>query len=149
MKTRNIILIALATLFVASCAVPYKVVEAPHRTAITARIPGTVQHSHPVKVSKNIGFGRTVGSVGGAVLGASFGGGTGRYIGASIGRFAGSIGGNKGETHYRKKDAQEVMVKLKGKSHKLISMDQPTFKTGDKIWANTNIYGEPITITPR
>ena len=139
----------VATGLTTNCSQNYSVVKAPHRKAETGKVAGVVQHSHPVKVSKNIGVGRTVGGLSGALAGASLGAGTGRYIGAVTGRFIGAYGGKKAETRYRQKDAQEVMVKLKGKSYKLISIGENTFKTGDKVWAKTNIYGEPLTIKPR
>ncbi len=142
-------LAVIATCFMANCSQNYSVIKAPHRKAETAKVAGVVQHSHPVKISKNIGVGRTVGGLSGALAGASLGAGTGRYIGAVAGRFVGAYGGKKAETRYRQKDAQEVMVKLKGKSYKLISQGEQQYKTGDKVWASTNIYGEPLTITPR
>ena len=152
MKSRILfasIIASFVTIAFTSCAQDYKVIKAPHRKAVTQKVAGVVEHSHPVKVSKSIGVGKTVGSLGGALAGASFGAGTGRYIGAVAGRFVGAYGGGKAETRYRQKNAQEVMVNLKGKSHKLISNGEEPFKTGDKIWANTNVYGEPLTITPR
>ncbi len=150
MKIKSRLCLAvIATCFMANCSQSYSVIKAPHRKAETGKVAGVVQHSHPVKVSKTIGVGRTVGGLSGALAGASVGAGTGRYIGAVVGRFLGAYGGGKAETRYRQKDAQEVMVKLKGKSYKLISIDENPFKTGDKVWAKTNIYGEPLTITPR
>ena len=148
MKFRLLSILILTAAFT-NCAQDYKVTEAPHRKEVTARVAGVVQHSSPVKVSKNIGVGRTAGGLGGALAGASLGAGTGRYIGAVTGRFIGSLGGNKAETRIRQKNAQEVMVKLKGQSHKLISLGEEQYKTGDKVWANTNLYGEPLTLTPR
>jgi outer membrane lipoprotein SlyB len=140
----------LATVFlIANCSQSYTVTDAPHRKAVTDKVPGLVQHSHPVKVSKNSGVGQTVGGLGGVVAGTAVGAGTGRFVGVVIGRFIVAQGGGKVETHYRQKDAQEVMVKIKGVSHKLISLGEQQYKTGDKIWADTNVYGEPITITPR
>ena len=111
MKFRLISAIILTAIF-SSCAQDYKVIKAPHRKTAAAKVAGIVQHSSPVKVSKNIGVGRTAGGLGGALAGASFGGGTGRYIGAVAGRFIGALGGNKAETRIRQKDAQEIMVKL-------------------------------------
>lgn len=143
------IIASFVTIAFSSCAQDYKVISAPHRKAVTAKVAGLVEHSHPVKVSKNIGVGQTIGGLGGALAGASFGAGTGRYIGAVAGRFVGAYGGKKAETRYRQKNAQEVMVKLKGKSYKFISIGEDQYQTGDKIWANTNVYGEPLTITPR
>lgn len=140
---------SFVTIAFSSCAQEYKVTKAPHRKAVTGKVAGVVEHSHPVKVSKNIGIGQTAGGLGGALAGANVGAGTGRYVGAVIGRFIGAYGGKIAETRYREEDAQEVMVKLKGKSYKLISLSEAQFKTGDKIWANTNVYGEPITISPR
>jgi outer membrane lipoprotein SlyB len=145
MTLNKIILAFVAVLLITNCSQSYTVTHAPHRKAVTDRVPGVVQHSHPVKVSKNSGVGQTVGGLGGAVAGA----GTGRLVGVVIGRFIGAQGGGKAEIYYRQKDAQEVMVKLKGVSHKLISLGEQQYKTGDKIWADTNVYGEPITITPR
>lgn len=139
----------VAVLLIANCSQSYTVTDAPHRKAVTDRVPGVVQHSHPVKVSKNSGVGQTVGGLGGAVAGTAVGAGTGRFVGVVIGRFIVAQGGGKVEMRYRQKDAQEVMVKLKGVSHKLISLGEQQYKTGDKIWADTNVYGEPITITPR
>lgn len=149
MRTSKLNCAIAATLLMASCSQEYSVIKAPHRKTQTGKTAGIVQHSHPVKVSKNIGVGTTIGSLGGALTGASVGSGTGRYVGAVVGRFIGAYGGRKAETRVRQKDAQEVMVKLKGQSYKLISLDQDPFKTGDQVWATTNIYGEPLTITPR
>jgi outer membrane lipoprotein SlyB len=145
----KIVLAFAAVLLIANCSQSYTVTDAPHRKEVTDKIPGIVQHSHPVKVSKNSGVGQTVGGLGGAIAGTGVGGDTGRFIGVVVGRFIGAYGGGKAETRLRRKNAQEVMVKLKGVSHKLISLGEQQYKTGDKIWANTNVYGEPITITPR
>ena len=136
-------------LFLASCSQDYSVNNAPHRKTVSATVAGVVEQSHPVTVSKNIGAGSTIGGLGGALGGASVGSGTGRYASAVAGRFLGALAGSKAETQIRQKDAQEVMVKINGKSHKLISIGQDTFKPGDKVWAATNSFGEPLTITPR
>jgi outer membrane lipoprotein SlyB len=149
MTFRNIIFSLAAILLMANCSQNYSVIKAPHRKAVTDKVAGVVQHSHPIKVSKNYGVGQTVGGLGGAFAGASFGAGTGRYIGAVAGRFIGAYGGKKAESRIRQKDAQEVMVELKGKSHKFINTSENQFKPDDKIWADTNIYGEPLTVTPR
>ena len=149
LNSLRLCLAVIATGLMANCSQNYSVIKAPHRKAITEKVAGVVQHSHPVKVSKNIGVGRTIGGLGGALAGANIGEGTSRFIAAVVGRFVGAYGGGKAESRYRQKDAQEVMVKLKGKSHKLISIGKKPFQTGDKVWASTNIYGEPLSITPR
>ncbi len=139
----------LSACFLASCSQAYTVTKAPHRKQVTDKVPGIVLFSHPVKVSKNSGIGQNVGGLGGALAGASAGAGTGRVIGVLAGRFIGGIGGGKAELKFRQKDAQELLLKLKGISHKFIYLDDQHYKTGDKIWAETNVYGEPIKITPR
>lgn len=148
MRIRLLSVALLISIF-SICAQDYKVIKAPHRKKVTPKAAGTILQSNPVKVSKNIGAGRVICSFGGAFAGASIGNGTGRFIGAIVCGFAGSIGGGKAETLIRQKDTQEVILDIKGESPRVTSIDNEPFTSGDKVLANTNFYGEPLTIALR
>jgi len=126
--------------FISSCAQNSSVTKAPHRTTAVNKIAGTIQSSYPITTSKNSGFGSALGSLGGSIGGANIGSGTGRIVGAFTGGLLGSIGGSKTETTVRQQNE---------KTYKFINNSNNSYHAGDKIWVNTNVYGDPLSITHR
>lgn len=135
--------------FISSCAQNSSVTKAPHRTTAVNKIAGTIQSSYPITTSKNSGFGSALGSLGGSIGGANIGSGTGRIVGAFTGGLLGSIGGSKTETTVRQQSAQELILKINEKTYKFINNSNNSYHAGDKIWVNTNVYGDPLSITHR
>jgi len=145
MKLVTIISLALP-LLLANCAQRSGITSAPHRTAVANTVSATVLHSHPVKTSKNSGIGGTLGSVGGSIGGANIGSGVGRFAGSIIGSILGGTAGSVAETKIREQTAQEVVIQINGKSHRLITHNSRVYKQGDQVNVATNVYGTPLNI---
>ena len=145
MKFVTIISLALP-LLLANCAQHSGVTSAPHRTAVANTVSATVLYSHPVKTSKNSGIGGTLGSVGGSIGGANIGSGAGRFAGSILGSILGGTAGSVTETKIREQAAQEVVIQINGKSHRLVTHNPQVYKQGDKVNVTTNVYGTPLNI---
>lgn len=146
MKLLNIASLTLSLFLLNSCAQRSSITNAPHRTAVANTVSATVVHSHPVTTSKNIGIGSKLGSIGGSIGGSQIGSGAVRFAGSVLGGIIGGTAGSTTETKIREKSAQEVVLNINGKSHRLITENERTYKQGDKVSVTTNVYGAPLNI---
>jgi len=149
-KTKFKLLLSVAiTCLLANCA-QNSATNVTNKKVATGPQAGIVKYAHPVKTTKNSRIGNFIGGIGGSLAASNnIGSGNGRYISSVLGGIIGSKVGNKAETTIRQTDALGVVVEINGKTHKLISKSGHPFKVGDKVWATTNAFGEPISITPR
>ncbi len=148
-KTYFTISSSIIIALLSSCSQNSSVTKAPHRTTAVNKQAGIIQHSNPITVSKNSGIGSTIGSIGGSLGGSKIGSGTGRIVGSIAASVFGSRAGSTAETQIRQKSAQEILVQINGKSHKFINNSSNSYQSGDTVWATTNVYGEPLSLTPR
>lgn len=133
-------------LLLSNCAQRSGITSAPHRTAVANTVTGTIVHSHPITTSKNNGVGGALGSIGGSIGGSKIGSGAGRFAGSIIGSIIGGTAGSAAETKVREESAQEVVLEINGKSHRLITHNKRLYKQGDKVSVTTNVYGTPLNI---
>ena len=145
---RNTMLAVCTTLSISSCAQQSSVTKAPHRTQASQEQLATVVSSYPIRVTKNSGVGAVAGGIGGSVLGSKVGSGSGSFAGAVGGQLLGLLGGRKAESAIRETDAQEVTIKIENRKYTLVSKNNRTFKSGEKVMASTNVYGTPLSIKP-
>jgi len=144
---KPLLIISLAIpLLLGNCAQRSGIVSAPHRTAIASTVSAKVLHSHPVKTSKNNGIGGTLGGLGGSIGGSSIGSGAGSILGGIIGSIIGGSAGSITETKIREQQAQEVVLEINGKSHRLVTHNKRMYKQGDNVNVTTNAYGTPLNI---
>jgi len=145
MKLLTITSLTLA-LLLTNCAQRSGITSAPHRTAVANTVSGTIIHSHPITTSKNNGIGGTLGSIGGSIGGSNIGSGAGRFAGSILGGILGGTAGSATETKVREQRAQEVVLEINGKSHRIVTHNQRVYKQGDKVSVATNVYGTPLNI---
>jgi outer membrane lipoprotein SlyB len=116
----------------APAPVASKVQQKPARVAAACTECGVVVDVKEVDVmGKGTGVGAVAGGVAGAVLGHEIGDGS--RAGTAVGAVVGGVAGHQIERSARSTKRYDISVRMHDGSVKVVSMDKPAWRTGDKV----------------
>ena len=137
MKTTQLLVIALLSLFVGACASSNSgsVYSRDDARKVQTVKTGVVESVRQVKLEgTKTPIGTIAGGAIGGIAGSSVGNGSGSAIVAVIGAVIGGIAGSAAEEGLTRKDALEITVKIDGGAMVAIVQESTEqFKAGDKV----------------
>ncbi len=137
MKTTQLLVIALLSLFVGACASSNSgsVYSRDDARKVQTVKTGVVESVRQVKLEgTKTPIGTIAGGAVGGIAGSSVGHGNGSAIVAVIGAVIGGIAGSAAEEGLTRKDALEITVKIDGGALvAIVQESEEQFKAGDKV----------------